>query len=93
MAISTRAKFKCVMKSVQDQGTRIVLNPVQDGSEENKNFFNYTPFGQLDLGLVRPSIAEQFEFGGEYYIDITPVTPKPIPAVMASIAGTVEKTA
>lgn len=69
----TRCKFKCntVLNTVD--GATVELFPVTTGSEENKRFFTYTPFGELKLGIVNPFEAKQFIPGKEYYIDITEV--------------------
>lgn len=68
-----RAKFRCVENSeVPGQtGATIVLEPVTSGSEENRQFFSFTPWGRVELGTVNPDASGQFEVGGEYYIDFT----------------------
>lgn len=43
--------------------------PVYDGSEENKEFFRYTPAGQIELSTIN---GPYFEVGKDYYIDISP---------------------
>lgn len=50
----------------------IELSPVTSGSEENKNFFKWTPFGKIVLGCINTDAVNQFEVGKEYYIDFTP---------------------
>jgi hypothetical protein len=69
-----RAKFVCTLKSIDSDGVtgRIQLYPVMDGSEENKDFFKYTPGGHIDLQVMNPLAVEQFEAGKEYYVDFTP---------------------
>lgn len=62
-----RAKFR-VTKSKDGQ---IVAEAVIDGSEENKQFFQFTPSGSLSLGTVNPHAAAYFEEGAEYYLDFT----------------------
>jgi hypothetical protein len=51
-------------------GSTVVLKPVLSGSEENEEFYKYTPSGEINLGLVIPEVAKFFIPGGEYYIDI-----------------------
>jgi len=70
-----RCKFRCESKTENknNNGYDLVLVPVSCGSEENKNFFNYTPYGELRFGTVNKEAAKQIEIGKEYYIDITPV--------------------
>jgi hypothetical protein len=64
-----RAKLTCVCNDEQ-QG--VVLRPVVDGSEENKQFFKYTPGGQVQLNVLNEAASAQFEVGKEYYADFTP---------------------
>lgn len=67
-----RAKFK-VESNVQSGDTaQITLTPVYDGSEENREFFRYTPGGTIALAVVNPPAAEQFKVGAEMYVDFTP---------------------
>ena len=40
------------------------------GSEENKAYWDATPSGSLQLGVVNPVAWEQFELGREYYLDL-----------------------
>jgi hypothetical protein len=63
-----RAKFVCNWK---DKGN-VYLSPVYSGSEENKQFFQATPGGMINLNVVNEAAAEQFVQGQEYYIDFTP---------------------
>jgi hypothetical protein len=72
-----RAKFKVSSiensTAVPNDGLRnINLLPVYDGSPENKEFFRWTPGGQIQLGTVNPEAAKQFEVGKEFYVDFTP---------------------
>ena len=48
------------------------FTPVYQGSEENKKFWQYTPSGSLQLGVVNPDVWKEFEIGEEYYLDFTP---------------------
>ncbi len=55
----------------------IVMSPVtghgEDGkSEENKEFWAYTPSGEIKLGTVNAEAAAMFELGKSYYVDFTP---------------------
>jgi hypothetical protein len=50
----------------------VVLYPVSGNSEENKQFFRWTPTGKIELGILNPEAAKQFEVGKEYYVDFTP---------------------
>lgn len=70
--MNVRAKFKC---HVKDETHKCVkLSPVVSGSEENKEFFSYTPGGEISLflGDKATSAFASFEQGKEYYVDFTP---------------------
>lgn len=54
--------------------TTIKLMPVTGTSDENKQFFRWTPAGSIDLGTVNPAVVEQFRIGDEFYVDFTPAT-------------------
>jgi hypothetical protein len=54
----------------------IKLQPVTGGSDENKEFYAATPSGGIELGTVNGDAGKQFELGGEYYVDFTPVPAK-----------------
>jgi hypothetical protein len=68
-----RCKFKCMSKTETSDGFKINMQPVTCGSEENKKFFNYTPYGSLEIGTVNHEAAAQIKVGHEYLIDITEV--------------------
>lgn len=74
-----RAKFKIhsVTKTAgwQEQHPFIYdvkAYPVTGGSDENKNFYASTPSGEITIGGVSESVANQFVPGKEYYLDFTP---------------------
>lgn len=73
----TRAKFFLVSKTeyaIQNVGRQsfsLEFQPVYGDTEENKKFWHATPSGLLKLH-VKPEVAELFEPGKQYYIDITP---------------------
>lgn len=68
----TRAKFKVERVEPNPECGRVVLRAVTGGSEENEQFFRWTPAGELDLQVVRPEIVDQFQVGQEFYLDLTP---------------------
>jgi len=68
--MKVRCKFKCTKKILGENGTEIILVPVTSGSEENSNFFKWTPYGEFRMGTVSDSVAEQFIPSKQYYIDI-----------------------
>lgn len=71
--MGVRAKFK-VTSVTQSSGSlkTVQLQPVISGSEENKQFFKYTPSGQISLGVLNEAAAEQFAVDQEFYVDFTP---------------------
>ena len=83
---SVRAKFTCtsierrmssrwnsVTREHEDKEMRTVtLIPVYGDSDENKRFWNATPAGTLQLGMINLEAAEAFDIGKEYYLDISP---------------------
>jgi len=70
---TVRGKFKCSEVAQVEGGTnRVSLYPVVSGSEENKQFFKWSPGGKIELAVVNPDTAALFEPGKEYYVDFTP---------------------
>jgi len=63
-------KLKCVSKLEIPEGFKINWEPVTCGSEENKKFFKYTPYGKFELGTINVDAADQIKVGEEYYVDI-----------------------
>ena len=70
--MATRCKFKCMSKTQMVQGFRVQFSPVTCGSEENIEFFKWTPTGTFEFGTINETIADQFVPGEDYYIDIIP---------------------
>lgn len=69
---TVRAKFTVVAMTQRAGDTwSIELSPVVNGSEENKQFFKWTPSGKIELGTLNLEAAKQFKVGHEYYIDFT----------------------
>lgn len=67
-----RTKFKVNGITQFEGGSFAVsMSPVTSGSEENKNFFKWTPSGSLDLRTVNEEAVKAFEVGAEYYLDFT----------------------
>lgn len=67
-----RAKFKVSSITQHDDNlVDINMSAVTGGSEENKQFWKYTPSGQLTLQCLNPSASEYFKPGEEYYLDFT----------------------
>ena len=47
------------------------FTPVSGSEGENKVFWDATPSGSLQLGVVNPEAWKAFELGAEYYLDFT----------------------
>lgn len=80
--MAVRTKFVCKEISnsspnTEENGKTVKLETVIAGSDENKDFFRWTPSGQISFACVNPKACEQFEVGKEYYVDFTPVVSKP----------------
>lgn len=69
--MKVRAKFICRHVEVTGETARISLDPVINGSQENQEFFKWTPGGHIDLQVVNPAAAARFKQGTEYYVDFT----------------------
>ncbi|MGM0882617.1 MAG: hypothetical protein ACQEXQ_16440 [Bacillota bacterium] len=76
--MSVRAKFYCAEKREHanhvntEKMETVVLQPIMNGSEENKRFYKYSPSGKIELCIMNPEAAKQFEVGKSYYVDFTP---------------------
>ena len=66
----TRAKFNVaeITEYGNAGGKKVVLLPVLGNSEENKEFWKYTPNGRIEMHFSNDDV--KFEFG-EYFIDFT----------------------
>ncbi len=49
----------------------VTLIPVTSGSEENKQFFRWSPNGKITMGVLNPAAWKQLELGKSYYVDFT----------------------
>lgn len=70
MPKTIRAKFNVtsITEYGNGGGRQVTLQPIIGGSEENKEFWKYTPSGEIKMHLSNEDAV--FEFG-EYYIDFT----------------------
>ena len=66
-----RCKFKAVSKTIFADYASVELIPVSTGSEENKNFYKYTPGGKINFDVINKAVSDDIIPGNEYYIDIT----------------------
>lgn len=71
------AKFRVNAKKEMTWGEgvayEIMLNPVYDPDPESENgkFYSATPSGQIQLNIVRPAAADEFEVGREYFVNFS----------------------
>lgn len=75
--MSVRAKFRVDGVEKQEDGSTIRLSPVIGGSEENDQFYRYTPGGNIILSTINQAAADQFVAGKEFYVDFTPAESPP----------------
>lgn len=72
-----RAKFKVesyethLDHQTKDELRNIKLTPVTNNSDENKQFFRWTPFGKIEIGTLNPEAWKNFPLGAEVYVDFT----------------------
>lgn len=64
-----RAKFRVESRTETTNGHNVVLHPVTGPSEENKQFWKWTPAGKLELYTINPDAAAQLKPGAEFYLD------------------------
>lgn len=52
----------------------VKLSPVYSSEEgtENKKFWDATPSGSMELGVINQEAWKHFVLGGEYYVDFVP---------------------
>ena len=67
-----RCKVVCSLKIPYENGSQLSFSPVYSGSEENKEFFKYTPGGMVYFNVLNEAAAANFEVGKEYYVDFSP---------------------
>ena len=75
MSVVAKFKVERVDQSATEgqlSGGSVELVPVIDGSDENKQFFKYTPSGRIVLSTINQSALEQFELGKEFYVTFEP---------------------
>jgi hypothetical protein len=61
-----RCKVKLVKIIKMENGHELEYRPVTSG-----DFFKFTPYGEIKLGIVNDAVVAGLEPGKEYYIDFT----------------------
>jgi hypothetical protein len=52
------------------------FHAVYANSEENKQFWKYTPSGNFEFSTINPEAASMFKFGHEYYVTFRDANPE-----------------
>lgn len=77
--MAVRAKFRVqsyeTSLSQNEELRTVKLGAVVDGSPENKQFFKWTPNGQISLGMLNEAAWKQFPLGREMYVDFSDANP------------------
>lgn len=68
--VRTKFQVGSVSKTMYGHHT-VVLQAVTNGSEENNEFWKWTPSGKIELNCINDDAVKQFEPGKEYYVDFT----------------------
>jgi hypothetical protein len=69
--MKVRCKFRVEHTKKNDDGsTDVHMRAVATGSEENAEYWRWTPAGTLVLSTVNQKAADALEPGVEYYVDI-----------------------
>ena len=70
--MNTRCKFRCETKTEHNGDMKsYTFAAVTNGSDENKDFWKWTPSGKLEFQCLNSNV--NFIPGKEYYLDITPI--------------------
>lgn len=69
-----QAKLKVQYVIPSGDSEVLIMAPVTTGSEENKSFAKWTPWGKLELGISNPNLLGTFNPGDEYLVNFTKVT-------------------
>ena len=59
-------------KPIKAEKRTLNMTPVTSGSEEDKAFWNASPSGSIQLGVVNQEAWKHFELERTYYVDFTP---------------------
>lgn len=69
-AMQAKLKVEYVVKGGGESEV-LIMSPVTTGSEENKSFSKWTPWGKLELGITNPNLIGTFNPGDEYIVEFT----------------------
>lgn len=65
--------FKAKVRLISKSESVVVFTPVTDGSDENKSFSEWTPWGEIRLGITNKPLMETLIPTDEYLVTFTKV--------------------
>lgn len=66
--------FVAKVRLISKNDTTVTFTPVTDGSPENKSFSEWTPWGEIRLGITNKPLMDSLNPTDEYLIIFTKVT-------------------
>ena len=67
-------EFVAKVRLISKADTHVVFTPVTDGSLENKSFSEWTPWGEIRLGITNQNLMNQLNPTDEYLVTFTKVS-------------------
>lgn len=68
--MQAKLKVEYTVKTGDDSEV-LIMSPVTTGSDENKSFAKWTPWGKLELGISNPALVGTFNTGDEFIVEFT----------------------
>lgn len=62
-------KVRCKVVVNENDSGKLRMHTVYPGQEENDKFFEATPHGEIELGILNEAASAFFVPGKEYYVD------------------------
>ena len=76
--IKVKAKFHCVSVNANENSTEVRLSAVTGIGDDNKDFTDTTPSGELILGILAGAPASNFfKPGNDYYLEFEQAPDQP----------------
>lgn len=66
--------FVAKVRLINKNDTSVTFTPVTDGSPENKSFSEWTPWGEIRLGITNQKLMDGLTPTDEYLVTFTKVT-------------------
>lgn len=67
------SNFIAKVRLISKADTHVVFTPVTDNSSENKSFSEWTPWGEIRLGITNVNLMSQLNPTDEYLVTFTKV--------------------